>query len=285
MKVLILGANGMLGHITYDYFKENGYEVFGTALNDSQHIFYDAFSNMEEIDKIIEKIKPNVVINCIGILNQAAETNKPLAVKLNSLLPHYLDSLSEKHEYKFIHVSTDCVFSGKRGQYNETDFPDAESFYGKSKALGEVNNDRNLTLRTSIVGPDINEKGIGLFNWFMKQSKQTNGYTKVIWSGVTTLQLAKLFEYVINNNLTGLHIAVNNQTITKYELLKLFAKYMNKDIIVIPFDDYIENKSMVNSQNEFERVIPSYDNMVQEMCEWIKNHSDKYERYFSAVEK
>lgn len=285
MRVLILGANGMLGHITFDYFKEQGYETFGTALNNEQHINYDAFINMEEIEKLIKEIKPNVLINCIGILNQVAEENKVLAVKLNSLLPHYLDSLSEKHNFKLIHVSTDCVFSGKRGQYNENDLPDAESFYGRSKALGEVSNDRNLTLRTSIVGPDINEKGIGLFNWFMKQEGKTNGYSKVIWSGVTTLQLAKLFEYAINNGLTGLHIAVNNQEIAKYDLLKLFAKYMDKQIEINPHDGVVENKSMVNTKNEFEGIIPSYEEMIKEMCEWIKAHESLYARYNAMVKK
>lgn len=285
MKILILGAGGMLGHITYDYFKEKDYEVFGTDLKNKKLIYYDAYENMEDVEKIVDNVKPQVVINCIGILNQVAENNKLLAVKLNSLLPHYLDMLSNKYNYKLIHVSTDCVFSGKRGQYNENDLSDAESFYGRSKALGEIINEKNLTLRTSIVGPDINEKGIGLFNWFMKQEGSINGYSKVIWSGVTTLQLAKVFEYSINNNLTGLHIAVNNEIISKYELLNLFVKYIKKEIEIKPYDGVFENKSMINTKNEFKEVIPSYDEMIKEMCEWIKIHEDKYERYNVLVKK
>lgn len=280
MKTLILGSNGMLGHITYDYLKEQGYEVYGTAQNNTRDLIYDAYSNMEELEEIIKGIKPELVINCIGILNKAAEENKPLAVKLNSLLPHYIDQLSDKYTFKFIHVSTDCVYSGKKGQYTEKDLSDAESFYGRSKALGEVNNDRSLTLRTSIVGPDINESGIGLFNWFMKQEGEINGYSKVIWAGVTTLQLAKTFEYAYNNNLTGLHIVTNNESISKYDLLQLFAKHMQKDIIIKPFEGVEENKSMINSLNEFKGIIPSYENMIKEMSEWIVGHKEKYERYF-----
>lgn len=279
MRVLVLGSNGMLGHITHDYFSEKGHEVYGTTQNKESDLYFDAFNNMEGLEQLLNNVKPQLVINCIGILNQAAETNKVLAVKLNSLLPHYIDSLSEKYDYKFIHVSTDCVYSGKKGQYTSDDLPDAESFYGRSKALGEINNDRNLTLRTSIVGPDIKENGIGLFNWFMKQEGSINGYSKVVWSGVTTLQLAKLFEYSYENNLTGLEIAVNNQTITKYELLKLFNSNMDKGLEINPVDTVVENKSMINKDNRFEDQIPSYEKMVEEMRDWIYDHPDKYDRY------
>ena len=147
MKVLVLGKEGMLGHIVYEYFKKQGYDTLGTTIKD-----YNA--DKDDIRTIIEKIKPNVVINCIGILNKKCEENKPLAIKLNSYLPHYLDFLSEQYGFYFIHVSTDCVFDGIKGNYNEHDNPNETSFYGKTKALGEINNNRNLTLRTSIVGLD-----------------------------------------------------------------------------------------------------------------------------------
>ena len=178
MRILVLGRNGMLGHVVYEYFKSIGEDVFGTDIR-GNGIVYDAYKNQDEFENIVKEYKPEVVINCIGILNQVAEDNKVLAVKLNSLLPHYVDSLSEKYNFKFIHVSTDCVFDGKKGKYDEDALPDATSFYGRSKALGEVVNNRSITLRTSIVGPDTNPNGIGLFQWFMNQKGEVGGYTKV----------------------------------------------------------------------------------------------------------
>lgn len=276
MNILVLGSNGMLGHMVSTYLKEKNYNVVGTARSKKADYFYDAFNDMEKIEEIIKEVKPNFVINCIGILNKDAENNHYLATKLNSLLPHYLDALSNEYNFKFIHISTDCVFSGEKGQYRETDIQDAKSFYGRSKALGEVNNEKNLTLRTSIVGPDINEKGIGLFHWFMNQEGKVNGYTKAIWSGVTTLQLAKIIEIVLNNNMVGLHHAVNNDSICKRDLLNLFAKYSNKDIEINDFDDFNENKSLINTNEEFNDIIPSYEVMVKEMCDWIKEHKEIY---------
>ena len=166
MKILVLGASGMLGHMVTAYFLERGHDVVTTSTDERGVNYYDAYKNVYGIEKIIGEQKPEVVINCIGILNQVAEDNHALASLLNSFLPNYLDELSEENGFKLVHITTDCVFSGERGDYTKDDFPDAETYYGLSKALGEVNNDRTLTLRTSIVGPDQNPKGIGLFQWF-----------------------------------------------------------------------------------------------------------------------
>ena len=201
MRILVLGKSGMLGHVVYNHFKENGYTVFGTTQTDEE-IEWDAYLNLEKIEDIIQEVKPDAVVNCIGILNQVCEANKPLAVKLNSLLPHYIDSLSEKYNFKFVHVSTDCVFEGTTGKYDETVPSDATSFYGRSKALGEIRNDRSVTLRTSIVGPDANPKGIGLFQWFMKQENEVGGYSKVIWTGVTTIELARKCQTFVEEKMT-----------------------------------------------------------------------------------
>ena len=275
MKILILGKNGMLGHIVDNYFTELGHEVIGTV-NSGEGIFYDAFTNQEGLEEIIKEHKPNVVINCIGILNQICEENKPLAVKVNSLLPHYIDSLSAEYNFKFVHVSTDCVFEGTIGNYDETILADATSFYGRSKALGEINNDRNLTLRTSIVGPDANPKGIGLFQWFMNQQIETGGYTKVLWTGVTTIQLAKAMEKAIENNLTGLHHVVNNETISKYDLLVLFKEIFNKDIIVNENPNVVSEKTLTRTEKSFDLETPSYKQMVEDMRDWVLAHQDLY---------
>lgn len=275
MKVLVLGKNGMLGHVVYNYFKEQGHEVYGTVVSGDE-ITYDAFTNMEGIEKIIDDIKPDAVINCIGILNKVAEDNKVLAVKLNSLLPHYLNSISKKYNFKFVHVSTDCVFEGTKGKYDEEALPDATSFYGRSKALGEVKDSESVTLRTSIVGPDNNPNGIGLFEWFITQSGSVNGYSKVVWTGVTTIELARCIELAINNNLTGLHHVVNNEFIPKKDLLELFRKYFDKEIEIGINDSVVSEKTLVRTDKSFDFGVPSYEIMIKEMREWVDKHKEMY---------
>lgn len=274
MRILVLGKNGMLGHVVYNYFKEQGYTVYGTT--QTTDIVWDAYENLEGIEDIIKEVKPNAVINCIGILNQVCEANKPLAVKLNSLLPHYIDSLSEKYNFKFVHVSTDCVFEGTTGKYDETIPSDATSFYGRSKALGEIRNDRSVTLRTSIVGPDSNPKGIGLFQWFMKQENEVGGYSKVIWTGVTTIELAKQIEVAIKNNLTGLNHVVNNDFISKKDLLALFKESFNKNIVINDNDTVVSEKTLVRTDKSYNFDVPSYKQMVEEMRTWVDNHKELY---------
>lgn len=279
MKILIIGGTGMLGHVASLYFKERDYSVVTTGVKGKEKDYtYDANNNMELIEDILLKEKPDIVLNCAGILNKTAEDNKTLAVRINSLLPHYLNEISEKYQFKLIHISTDCVFEGTKGKYKETDFKDATNFYGRSKALGEINNSKNLTLRTSIVGPDINTFGIGLFNWFMKQTGTIEGYSKVIWSGVTTIQLAKNIEDAIKDNLTGLYHVVNNEFINKYDLLNLFKKTFNKDINIKNNDTNKCDKSIINTSN-YNFNVPSYEVMIQEMKEWIDKYQNLYLNY------
>jgi dTDP-4-dehydrorhamnose reductase len=275
MKALILGADGMLGHVVKLYFQEQGYEVKGTSRSDSQDLVFDAMLNMSDLDKYIDDFVPDAVVNCIGILNKVAEENHSLAVMVNSYLPNYLDELCKDKKVKFVHISTDCVFDGKSGEYTENSFKDATSYYGLSKSLGEINNDTNVTLRTSIVGPDINGQGIGLFQWFMNQENEANGFDKAIWTGVTTIELAKAIEKAIQNNLTGLRHVVNNGKIDKYSLLELFKKYFNKDIEIKRKSDYKSDKSLIRS-TDFDFGVPSYEQMIKEMSDWVKKHNNLY---------
>lgn len=274
-KILILGLEGMLGNLAYHFFQEKGYEVRATALSDDGDYRFDVMGDIKELASILDDFAPDAVINCIGILNDVAEKHKALAVMANSFLPHYADELCRNRNIKFVHVSTDCVFDGKKGEYSEYDYRDATSFYGQSKALGEVNNDFSLTLRTSIVGPDRKENGIGLFQWFMNQTGKIKGYDGVIWTGVTTLQLVKTIEKALKNNLSGIRHAVNNDKISKYGLLLIFKKYFNTDVEIDPDSEYASNKSLVRT-TDFDFEIPSYDQMIKEMSEWIKNHADLY---------
>lgn len=278
MKILVLGKNGMLGHIVYNYFSELGNEVYGTVRKklNADEIEFDAFENIENLENIIANLTLDAVINCIGVLNKVCEDNKLLAIKLNSLLPHYIDSLSEKYNFKFVHVSTDCVYEGTIGKYDETSLPDATSFYGRSKALGEINNNRNVTLRTSIVGPDNNENAIGLFKWFITQNNEVGGYTKVIWTGVTTIELAKQIKVAIDNDLVGLQHVVNNDFIAKKDLLELFKKYFNKDIDIVENNSVESQKTLIRTGKSYEFNIPTYDEMIEEMRDWVINHKDLY---------
>ena len=280
----MLGAAGMAGHTIAIYLKEQGYDV--TALTRKpfpfcQNIISDA-TDLKLIKKVIRNSKFSAVINCIGVLNQNAETHKHQAVFINSYLPHYLSYITEDLETKVIQMSTDCVFSGKTGNYTENSFKDGETFYDRSKALGELENNKDLTFRNSIIGPDMNKDGIGLFNWFMKQYGEISGFTKAIWTGVSTLTLAKAMEKAIKVNLSGVYNLVNNVTISKYELLKLFNRHLKNDQLKINISyDVVANKSLANNRKDFDFFVPSYEEMIIEMKEWIINHKELYPHYFA----
>ncbi len=283
MKVLILGGTGMAGHTISIYFKEAGHDVtaFSRSKVDYCRNVNGDITDFESLKNIINEGQYDAIINAIGILNQDAEDHKSNAVLLNSYLPHFLSDTTKEMKTRVIHMSTDCVFSGKTGGYSETSFRDGETFYDRSKALGELENNKDLTFRNSIIGPDMSERGIGLFNWFMKQEGQINGFTKAIWTGVTTLTLAKAMEQALKENLTGLYNLVNNATISKYELLKLFNKYMKgEQIEVLPSDKLSLDKSLINNRTDFSFKVPSYEAMVAEIKEWIDNHKDLYPHYF-----
>lgn len=283
MKVLVLGGTGMAGHTISIYFKEAGHDVtaFSRRKVDYCKNVNGDITDFENLKKIINEGQYDAIINAIGILNQDAEDHNSNAVLLNSYLPHFLSDTTKEIKTRVIHMSTDCVFSGKTGGYSETSFRDGETFYDRSKALGELENNKDLTFRNSIIGPDMSERGIGLFNWFMKQEGQINGFTKAIWTGVTTLTLAKAMEQALNENLTGLYNLVNNETISKYELLKLFNKYMKDgQIEILPSDNLSLDKSLINNRTDFSFKVPSYETMVAEMKEWIDNHKDLYPHYF-----
>ncbi|MGB7604954.1 MAG: sugar nucleotide-binding protein [Lutisporaceae bacterium] len=283
MKFLVLGATGMAGHTISIYLKEQGHNVIvfvRRPFRFCQNIIGD-ITDLKLLEDVIKKGEFDAVINCVGVLNQSAEANKYQAVFLNSLLPHYLSDIAKDSFTKVIHMSTDCVFSGKTGNYNENSLRDGETFYDRSKALGELENNKDLTFRNSIIGPDMNKNGIGLFNWFMKQSGQINGYTRAIWTGVTTLTLAKAMERATEDSLAGLYNLVNNDTISKYELLILFNKYLrNNQIEINTSEDVIVDKSLVNNRKDFDFIVPSYEDMIIEMKDWVISHRELYPYYF-----
>ena len=272
----------MAGHLITLYFKEQGYDVTAYSMKPFPYCKNVVGNALEtaHFKSVLLSENWDAIINCIGILNQVAEDNQSLAAYLNSFLPHFVaDTLREK-KTKLIHMSTDCVFAGNSGPYYEDSLRDGLSFYDRSKALGEVVDDKNLTFRNSIVGPDTNENGIGLFNWFMKQTGTIKGYTGAIWTGVTTVTLAKAMEQGIKENLTGLYNLVNNESISKYELLKLFNHYFkNDELEILPNNQLQLDKSLRHKRTDFSFVVPSYEEQIKDMKQWVIAHPDLYPHY------
>ncbi len=273
----------MAGHTVSIYLKERGHDVIGFARRKSQFIetvIGDAF-DLEGLAEIIINGDYDCIVNCIGVLNQFAETNKAQAVFLNAYLPHYLEDITRtRNNTQIIQISTDCVFSGNRGGYTEYDIRDGETFYDRSKALGEIENDKDFTLRTSIIGPDLDPNGIGLLNWFMAQDNTVNGYQNVMWTGLTTLELAKCIEIVAKERLSGLYNVVPNKSISKYELLKLCNEYIRLQRIVIsPVNEPKMDKSLINKKDGLTFKVPDYVDMIKEMSQWINKYKYLYKHY------
>ena len=279
-KVLIIGSKGMAGHILYHYLKNNtDFSVIDIARGKEFHtpVYELDVTDFSALKGVILGERPDVIVNCIGILNQDAEDHPDKAVLLNSYLPHFLAQAGTEIGCKVIHISTDCVFNGKKGGYTESSEKDGYGFYSQTKALGELNYKDHLTIRTSIIGPELKSNGIGLFHWFMQQTGTIKGYTEAFWTGVTTLELAKAITEAINQDVSGLHHLVNDHKISKYDLTTLFKQTFNKDSINIePYDGYKVDKSLIKTNDTFQYTVPSYSIMIEEMAEWIKNNGHLY---------
>lgn len=282
MKFLVFGAGGMAGHTISIYLSERGHEVVGFELKPLSYvksISGDA-TDTREVRRIVREGGFDVVINAIGILNKSAEEHPATAVFLNSYFPHFLADITKDLDTFVIHMSTDCVFSGRSGNYTEDSFRDGETFYDRTKALGELEDGKNLTFRNSIVGPDINPGGIGLLNWFMKQEGTIRGYTHAMWTGMTTLQLAKMMEKAALCHATGLYNMVPDHAISKHDLLGLFNHYIRNDRLTItPYDDFVCDKALVRTRFDFPETVPDYDTMVREMADWMRDHRSLYPHY------
>ncbi len=273
MKLLIFGGKGMAGHMLTQFFKQkNNYDVNYTSRDkDDLESYYLDVRNFEKLVDIFKTLKPDIVINAVGLLNEQASQDKMTAIQVNSLLPHQLDNLAKKNGVKIIHISTDCVFSGNCGDYKENDLPDGISDYAKSKALGEVFSDQHLTIRTSIIGPELKSNGIGLFHWFMKQKGQIKGYKSVYWNGVTTLELAKAIEQLIEQKITGLYHLGSATKISKYELLKLIQEVFEKrDVTIKPDSEIVLDRTIQNTRDDFDYQVPSYEDMLIQLKDWME---------------
>ena len=295
-RILILGVTGMLGHTLFKEMNKNEvFEVFGTTRSKSS--LYDYFTteelsrirdgvdadNFETVIRAIASVQPTIIINCIGIIKQLPISNDPLtAITVNAQLPHRLSLVARTAKARLIHISTDCVFNGKKGNYTEEDFSTAEDLYGKTKYLGEVHYPHCITLRTSIIGHEL-KTNFSLVDWFMSQENETNGFTKAMYSGFPTIEIVNIISnYVIpNKELSGLY-HVSCDAISKYDLLNIMKDVYKKDIKINTFDSFVLDRSM--NSDKFKKISgyksPSWKQLVENMYNHVMNEDCYKNKFF-----
>ena len=264
----------MLGHVLLNKLNESKvFQVYDITRNKEERInnFECDLTNFNSLFEIIKEIKPKYIVNCIGVLIKGSIQDPSNAIYINALLPHKLVQFSNSINAKFIHISTDCVFDGSKGSYIETDTKTAQDIYGLSKSLGEINDSENLTLRTSIIGPELKKDGEGLFSWFINQKGEVNGFNESIWGGVTTLVLSDVIIKSIKDNLTGIIHVTNGEPISKFNLLNLIKEKFNlTNIKLVSIPGKKSDKSLKTNYNYFD--IPSYEKMIDDMMKFYKKN-------------
>ena len=278
-KVLVLGSTGMLGHIVH-YFLDstNKYDLYNLSFRNklnSKTIIEDV-SDQEKLSNLINEISPDVIINCIGILIKGSNENIKNAIYVNGYFPHWLKGVCKEINCKLIHISTDCVFSGKNGGNDENSIKDAIDDYGKTKSLGEFDSFNHLCIRTSIIGPELKQNGEGLMHWLFNQQGTINGFKNVFWSGVTTLELAKAIHFSIENNISGLWNVTNGEAISKFDLLKTIIKTFSINKLKLePNTDKISDKSL-KSIRGIDYKVPSYQIMLEGLADYYRENQKLY---------
>ncbi len=279
-KLLVLGASGMLGNAVFRFFaNEPGYLTRGVLRSAAASQFFsqDLHANLisgvdaddeRALKKLLADERPDIVVNCIGLVKQLVEANDPLVIiPINAMLPHRLARLCAAGGARLVHLSTDCVFSGKKGLYTEGDFPDCDDLYGRSKLLGEVDYPNSVTLRTSMVGHELNSAH-GLINWFLAQHGSVKGFTRAIFSGLPTVEVARVIrDHVVPNpELRGVY-HLSAEPISKYDLLKLVADVYGKAIAIRPAEHPVLDRSLnsdrFNAATGYEP--PSWRRLVEAM--------------------
>lgn len=270
----------MLGHVVYGHLcATEGYNVSGTVRSSSRKTVLREGSRSNIIEGVnaldpdslngVLDLRPDVVINCIGIIKQSDQASDPIkSISINSLFPHLVAEKCAKVNARLIHISTDCVFSGQDGNYQETDTADASDLYGRSKLLGETHDAHTITIRTSIIGPELTGKS-GLLEWFLSQESSVNGFTKAIFSGLTTYELANvLTNYVIpNRQLSGVY-HVSADPIAKFDLLSLIADVYGKKIQIERFDDFVIDRSLNSDRFKSQTGYnpPDWKSLIKHLC-------------------
>jgi len=283
MRILILGGDGMLGHQLFKHLKSR-HDVRVTLRQDlavyKKFMLFSTENSYSGIDVrspiklagVITDFHPDAVVNAIGIVKQLPEASENIpSIEINALFPHRLALLCRDISARMIHLSTDCVFSGNKGNYKESDTSDPDDLYGRTKFLGEVMEKHCLTLRTSMIGQELSRKK-SLLEWFLSQSKTVKGYKKVIFSGLTTLELSRVIENIISNypEANGVY-HVSSEPISKFDLLWLIKKGLKLPIEIISDESLICDRSLDSTKfrREFDYHPPSWEEMVRELCKDI----------------
>ncbi len=280
MKILLIGANGLIGiNLFYILSRVNDFTLYALVRKKNKFInFFEAsnfknlielnnFLDLPKLELLIKDLKPKIIINCCGITKHNPNiNNKEEVIYINALFPHVLARMSNKYNAKLIHISTDCVFSGGKGFYDENSNKDARDFYGTTKSLGELKDKNHLTLRTSTIGHEIFTSS-GLLNWFLDQ-KKCLGYTNAIFSGPTTIELAKIIKNQIlsNSSLTGL-LNIAAEPIDKFSLLGIIKNVYSLDTVIEPCSEVRINRTL-NSKKFLSLTnysIKSWEQMILEM--------------------
>lgn len=262
MRVLVLGVTGMLGSAVFRTFNaDSTHETWGTIRSERGRAHFDVvvhdrlLGNIDVLDhdtlcSVFARVRPEVVINCVGLIKQLADANNPLtALPINAILPHRLANLCDLASARLIHVSTDCVFSGRKGGYVESDGSDAEDLYGKSKYIGEIHDKAHVvTLRTSIIGHELGSNH-ALVDWFLSQEGVVRGFSRAVFSGLPTVELARVMkDFVLPNpGVNGLY-HVSAEPIAKLDLLRLVAAQYGKSIEIRPDDQLVIDRSLDGSR-------------------------------------
>lgn len=282
MKILVLGASGMLGNAMLRVMSaQEAWSVFGTVRGANPALHAAAPRavlipgiHADQPDSLLAafaQARPDVVINCVGLVKQLSNAEDPLvAVPINTLLPHRLARMCEVAGARLVHVSTDCVFSGKQGSYTELDQADAQDVYGRSKLLGEVDYPHAVTLRTSIIGHEMGSAH-GLIDWFLSQQARVKGYTEAVFSGLPTCELARVVrDFVIPHaSLRGVyHVAA--EPISKHDLLQIVNREYGKNLQIEPDDKVKINRSLDASRfrEATGYVAPAWPDLIAQMREF-----------------
>lgn len=284
MKILVLGGTGMLGHQLFDYLKDT-HEVKATlrkALDTyrefTSYNFDNAFPEVDVRDfdrvaSIIGTYGPDAIVNCTGITNKGVAARDPiLNLEVNALFPHRLANLCEEQRRKLVHLSTDCVFTGKKGNYSEQDTGDAEDLYGRTKQLGEVGGTYCVTIRTSMIGLELQNRH-GLIEWFLDQKGTVNGYRNAVFSGLTTHELSRVIEQILMSeiDIPGLlHVAAD--PINKFDLLTMLKEVLGLKIRIVPDTVFRCDRSLNASlfKQLFNYAPPAWEDMIRDLGDQIK---------------
>jgi len=270
-KILVLGSNNMAGHLIYNFLKEkNEFSLFGIKEEKFELYSYSFASK-------INRLNPDIIINALRITVKKSEEDPKKALFINSIIPKWLEKMFFRTKVKIIHLSTDCVFSGLMGNYVEDNLPDGKNVYSTSKFLGEIINNKDLTIRTSYVGPSLKNKNEELFDWFLNQSKKVKGYKYVLWNGITTLELAKDIYLAIQLNVSGLYHLVSDKKISKFQLLSLINSIFKCDILI----EESRAEKLDRSLSDSRKIMPTkkHDKMFKELYDYMNINQEYYNHY------